>query len=370
MFEVSMILLIWISSAFLLLQVAVTVYNFISKPLLKKKQQDHSSAFVSVLIPARNEERNIGNLLSALSLQQYDDFEIIVLDDNSNDHTAEIVIEQSNHNNRIRLIKGTTLSQHWLGKNWACHQLALEAKGDYFLFLDADVNPHPNLIASLIGEAAEKKLTLLSVFPDQQMETIGESCVVPLMNYILLSLLPLKFIFSKGNVSFSAANGQCMFFNARDYRENLFHQQVKEKVAEDIEIMKIVKTKSRAGETLLANGLISCRMYSSGNEAILGFRKNILSIFGNSIFFLLTFLLLSVFAYIPIIMFATAPVILLMLCGVLLIRILISVISNQSSFKNIILHPLQMLMLVFISVLALISKSNKNATWKGRRIKI
>ena len=86
---------------------------------------------VSVLIPARNEETKIGLSLAALVLQRYTPMEILVLDDDSGDNTLEIIRSFEQRDHRIRVIQGKELPDGWIGKNWACHQLFNEAKGDY-----------------------------------------------------------------------------------------------------------------------------------------------------------------------------------------------------------------------------------------------
>ena len=94
--------------------------------------------FVSVLVPARNEERNIARCINSLIMQDYENFEIVVLSDNSTDRTEEILDEFARTDNRIKVIKGRPLPHGWVGKNFACHQLSKAAKGEYLFYADAD----------------------------------------------------------------------------------------------------------------------------------------------------------------------------------------------------------------------------------------
>jgi chlorobactene glucosyltransferase len=105
-----------------------------------------------------------------------------------------------------------------MGKNWACHQLAAQAEGQYLLFVDADVQIGPEFIQSALHEVKTKNLALLSVFNDQLMYTLGEKLVVPLMHYILLTLLPLRLVYRTKDPRIAAASGQCMVFEAATYR--------------------------------------------------------------------------------------------------------------------------------------------------------
>src|SRR6476661_4152871 len=123
-----MIILFYIIFFFLILRFTVTLFNFISNPKLSAspKQYHH---LVSVLIPARNEAKTISKLLTSLQKQDYQHLEIIVLDDNSDDETYIICQEFANKDTRFRAIKGLELPSTWLGKNFACYQLAKQAKG-------------------------------------------------------------------------------------------------------------------------------------------------------------------------------------------------------------------------------------------------
>ena len=91
---------------------------------------------VSVLIPARNEEQNIRTCLGALMQQDFPKLEIIVIDDQSTDTTAEVVREFQGKSTAITLISGKELPPGWMGKNYALYQGVQEAGGEYLLFLD------------------------------------------------------------------------------------------------------------------------------------------------------------------------------------------------------------------------------------------
>ena len=185
-----MTIALYLIFAFTIIELITVVLNLVFIQKLKTAPFDEKP-LISILIPARNEEENIGSLLTGLINQTYQSIEIIVYDDCSTDHTTQIVTKLALQNSKIKLINGKELPQGWLGKNHACHQLAEAAQGDYFLFLDADVSLKPDLVASTFFHLKQNNLGLLSVFPIQKMKTMGEWITVPLMHFILLSLLPL-----------------------------------------------------------------------------------------------------------------------------------------------------------------------------------
>ena len=362
-----MIIVLTVIFIFLILRFVVTLFNFISDPKLRRvnRMQDER---VSILIPARNEEANILTLLQSIHEQDYPDYEVIVLDDDSTDRTYEICEEFAANHSRFSVIKGKPLPEGWLGKNYACHQLAKQAKGSFLLFLDADERVYSDLINSAVHRMKFKHLALLSLFTNQEMHSLGEHTVVPLMHYLLLNLLPVRLIYLTKNPAFAAASGQFMMFHAELYRQNQWHELAKGRVVEDIEIMKLVKAEKLLGESLLANGLISCRMYTNYRDAVNGFSKNFLAPFNYSIMGFIFYLMLVVGG--PLIVIATLNLPLIaMMCGLILLsRIMISLSSGQNAVFNMLLHPFQMLSLLLIGIFAIQNHLTNNTTWKGRKV--
>lgn len=360
--------LIYLIFFFLVLRFTVTLFNFISNPKLTNAGRQHDD-FVSILIPARNEEADILNLLQSIKDQNYTNYEVIVLDDNSTDKTFKICQDFAYSDKRFRVVSGKALPADWLGKNYACHQLAESAKGKYLIFLDADEIINDGLINNTIHRMKSGNLSVLSLFTDQIMNTWGEKLVVPLMHFFLLNLLPLRLVRLSKNPSFSAASGQFMMFDATNYHQNKWHEQVKDKVVEDVEIMKLVKGFSYNGEALLANGYISCRMYKNFSESLNGFSKNFFAGFNYNIFGLFFYLFLVVLGPIASFFFLSRELVFFALSLIVLSRIMISLASRQNVLQNLILHPLQLLCMVLISVISVKKYFTKTVVWKGRAIR-
>jgi len=361
-------ILIYLIFFFLILRFAVTLFNFISNPKLTTSAKQHNE-LVSILIPARNEETDILGLLTSIKDQNYSNYEVIVLDDNSTDNTFQLCKDFSSQNKQFHVLSGKSLPKDWLGKNYACYQLAQGAKGSYLIFLDADEAIKDGLINNSINRMKSGNLTLLSLFTDQVFKSWGERLVVPLMHYVLLNLLPLRLVRLSKNPSFSAASGQFMMFDAANYHDNQWHEQVKHQVVEDVEIMKLVKGSDFNGEALLANGYIYCRMYKNFNESVNGFSKNFLAGFNNSVFGLFLYLLLVVIGPVASFFFLSSELILFALSLIVLSRVMISLASRQNVWQNVLLHPLQLFCMVFISVISVKKYFTKTVVWKGRTIK-
>ncbi len=354
----------------LVLVFSVSIYNLFTAPVIKStKDLPNSDCLISVLVPARNEEKNIGKCIENLIKQDYPNSEILVLDDHSTDKTAETVKTYKDKNDKIRLIKGSALPEGWLGKNWACHQLSLQARGNYFLFIDADVRLNENTLSSVIEETNKSKAQMISVFSTQIIKSIGEWLIVPLMNWLLLAFLPLRLVYTSTNRSFSAANGQFMFWAKNTYLEIGGHQSVKDEVVEDMEFARMCKSKGIKIKTMLGGNLIFCRMYENLSDAIKGFSKNFFRGFNISP---LTFLLVIIFFFVvfllPFFIVFFNSLYLIPVIIIFFIRGIISTLSNQNIFFNSILHPFQIIFLLFIGINSIIVSKYKKTEWKGRLI--
>ncbi len=346
----------------------IVLYNYFTAPRFKKQKVELSQVpLVSVLIPARNEEENITNCIESVLNQDYKNIEIIVCDDKSTDNTEQKVLELNNP--KIKLIKGKELPFGWLGKNWACHQLSKHASGEYILFIDADVRLEKNAVSFVINEVLKKDCKMLSCFSTQIINSFGEWLVVPLVNWLLLTFLPLKKVFSSKNENFVAANGQFVLFEMKKYFEIGGHEAVKNNVVEDMEFARILKSKGEKIITLLGNYVVNCRMYDSFADGLKGFSKNFYPGFKTnpSVFLILLITLFTLFVS-PFILVFQNYFYLIHVFIIILIRMFISRMSNQNISFNVLLHPLQMIAMFFIGINSIYTTTTKKAEWKGRKI--
>ncbi len=188
------------------------------------------------------------------------------------------------------------------------------------------------------------------------------------MHYLLLSLLPLKWIYSLPFPSMAAANGQFMLFHAQTYHQFHWHQLAKRIIVEDIAIMRMIKSKKLKGMTYLSRGLIRCRMYQNYQDGIQGFSKNMLAGFGNSVLVLIIYLVLVAFIWPFVIVKISLYTFLICIFMILSMRSMISLLSRESIIWNLCLHPIQMYHLILISLLSIYKKATRRNTWKGRNI--
>jgi chlorobactene glucosyltransferase len=233
---------------------------------------------VSVLIPARNEEENIETCLKSLQKQDYPNFEVLVLDDNSTDRTAELVEKMAAKDGRIKLIIGEPLPDGWAGKPFACYQLAEKAKGSWYLFVDADTTHAPHMLRSTLALALELKPSLLSGFPRQMAESIPEKIGMPVFYFIIMSWMPLWWLQRAKEPRPSMAIGQFLLFSKEEYWRIGGHEAVGSKVLDDVWLG--VETVRHGGRHIAVDlsSVVSTRMYQGVREMWSGLVRSIYSV--------------------------------------------------------------------------------------------
>ncbi len=264
---------------------------------------------ISICIPARNEENVISKCVKSILSQNYSNFEVLVLDDNSDDKTPNILQDLALSHQQLHVFKGKAKPIEWLGKPWACHQLSKKANGDILLFIDADVWMTPDTIAKIVSKM--DNYDALTVWPEQKVYGFLEQLIVPTVYFALLTLLPTiyversprwipTFISKHLDQKFVAACGQCIAFKKSAYQTINGHKSVKNEVVEDMELAR--KLKEHHLVLSMCNGIdtIYCRMYTSGSEIWQGFQKNFYAGFNNPFEFLLMAIIHFLFFLLPI----------------------------------------------------------------------
>ena len=249
---------------------------------LKKPPSDSKipkpAPFVSVLIPARDEEANIEACLESLRKQDYPNFEILVLDDNSSDNTANIVDQIATKDNRIQLIRGEPLPEGWAGKPFACYQLAKKARGPWLLFIDADTTHAPHMLRSVLAIALKLRPFLLSGFPRQLATSLPQKVAIPVLYFVILSWVPLWWLQRSKKPKPSLAIGQFLLFPREEYWKIGGHKAVKSRILEDVWLGVEVNRHGGRHVAVDLSPVVSCHMYQSLGAMWEGFVKWIYSV--------------------------------------------------------------------------------------------
>ncbi|GAA5533609.1 glycosyltransferase family 2 protein [Deinococcus aluminii] len=261
------------AGGFFAYKAAALLVNALTFPRLRPRPTP-AGPRVSLLVPARDEAHNLPRTLPGLLAQGA--HEVLVLDDGSTDGTAQVARQLG-----VRVLPGRPLPGDWHGKPWACQQLARAATGDVLIFTDADVFWHPGALGAVLHELERSRADLLSVYPRQHNVTPGERLLTPLVDAVLLTLLPAPLL-RLPHASAAAANGQLMAFRREAYQRVGGHALVRAELLEDVTFA--ARLKARGGRLALALGGpgVGVRMYRSYPESAAGFGKNAAAFHGRS----------------------------------------------------------------------------------------
>jgi chlorobactene glucosyltransferase len=238
---------------------------------------------VSFLVPARNEEGNIRTCLLSLLSQNFPDFEVIVLDDQSEDGTSREIIRLKGEFPELKVIAGESLPVGWLGKNWACHQLFESARGDILFFTDADTVQTPNTLKKVASSMKGERADLITGVPKQILGSWSEKMLVPLFPWAFYTFNPLLLAYAIRFPELSAAVGQLMVFRREAYQKIGGHASVRESMVEDLELARRIKANGLSWRVMDITRMISCRMYRNSGEVFQGLAKNLFAAFEHRI---------------------------------------------------------------------------------------
>lgn len=260
-------------------------YNML-KQVDASKLKDSELPFISVVIPARNEETKIGRLLESLCKQDYPNFEVVVVNDRSTDRTGDIIADYAQKDDRIKLIQGSDAPPGWIGKcNAILHAVSkVSKKGDdqWYIFTDADTYHHPNSLKDAVSYALANELDLLSFIPVQELGSFPERLVMP----VLLSGFLLGDPFHTVNdpdAERAYAYGQYIVCKRTSYEAMGGHESVRDEIVEDHAIARVFKEKGFKIGVADGKSLYSVRMYVDLKSMWLGWTKNLYSLIDSKI---------------------------------------------------------------------------------------
>lgn len=367
-----MFVLMFIAIGLLAVVLTVTLFNAVTAPMLKKAGECQDRQRVSVLIPARNEEANIGACIEGFLSQNYDNFEIRVLDDQSTDRTGAIIEKFDEKYPEVQAVRGKPLPAGWLGKNWACHQLSQHADGEILIFTDADNRPAPDAIANTVAYMQKFTLGLLSAFPEKVTGTLAEKLVVPVVDMFVYAGLPLWLTYFNRSPSLAAASGLWIAFTREAYQQIGGHQAVSNQIVEDVELSRLAKKKGIRILTSVGTRVVCCRMYQSFGEVWNGFSKNLFGLvrYKTLSLFVLTLILFTM-CVLPYITVWFEPFTKLSVIAIsinVVMRVVLALKYKHAFFTSVVLHPLGVLATLLIGINSFYQVKRGRLEWKGRQI--
>ena len=227
---------------------------------------------VAVLIPARDEERNIAACVESVLASRDVELEVLVLDDASTDSTGAIVAEIAASDGRVRLVQTQALPAGWNGKQRACWLLAQETDAPLMLFLDADVRLAPDALARCVGEMSS--LSLLSGFPRQVTVGWMEQMLLPLIHFVLLGFLPMGRMRKTTKPAYAAGCGQFFLAERGAYFASGGHAAIRETRHDGLRLPQVFRRHGYRTDIFDLTVLAEVRMYDSTRAVWMGLAKN------------------------------------------------------------------------------------------------
>lgn len=260
---------------------ALSLSNVLWLRLSARRPDVRHRGKVSVLVPARDEERTIARCLDSLLAQTYPDLEIVVLDDESSDRTGEIIADYARRfPGRVRAVRGSPLpARGWIGKPHALRQLAAVATGELLLFTDADTVHGPHSVSWAVANLDRHRADLLSGYVHQDLGSLGEALVVPATYLMSALILPLWLIPATRSPALSFAIGQLVLVRRRAFDAVGGEGAVATSISDDVAFARAVKAAGFRTVFLDAGPYVRCRMYEGYVASVEGISKNIYDFF-------------------------------------------------------------------------------------------
>ena len=263
--------------AFWLFALATTVLSLATVPRLRTRMPRRFPR-VSVVIPARDEERTIERTVRALLAQTYPELELIVVNDRSVDRTGEILAAFE----QVIVVEGEEPPPGWLGKPWALHQGSARATGELLLFVDADVIYEPDAVAAIVAhfETRAADVAMLGILPNIVMRGFWEHVIMPNLAVFAYTFLPLWAVNRTRMRMLAVGGGPGNLVRRGDYEAAGGHESLRDAVVDDVGLGRLLRRCGRRTEVVRAESFVSVRMYHGLREIVSGFTKNAFAVFG------------------------------------------------------------------------------------------
>jgi len=354
----------------------ITIPNIIWMFINTKAPARKNGPRVSVLIPCRNEEDNIGRCLNSLLRQDYENYEIVVLDDGSEDSTWEIISNYAAKHENVKVFQGKPLPDTWNGYPHAMHQLAEHATGDLLIFTDADTQHSKTSVSWGVTNILYHNVDFLSGYTRQIFANVSDAMVVINIFLNTVILLPLWLVKPTKSSSFAMALGQYMCFKKESYFRYGGFEVVKDKMTCDVYMARELKRRGGKQIFLDAKAQVRCWMYHSFRDAVVGISHHIYDFFERNAYpvyvlipFVIAFMLMPPLVAV-VLAIAGIPLPVTLIIGLLILAVSWSLvlIDRRVPFYAILLYPMQFAVLIYIAFISVHNqKSGKGHIWKGRK---
>jgi glycosyltransferase involved in cell wall biosynthesis len=239
-----------------------------------KPHADSQAPFVSVIVPARNEGESVRACLQSLLNQDYQQIEIVAVDDRSGDATGAIMDAVAAIDRRVQVIHVTSLPEGWLGKCQANYLGAAVARGEWLLFTDGDIIFEPSTLSRAISHVTGEGLDHLCLFPGLISDGGFEKAIVCCFGLLLSVVLKLWDVRNPLKPLAFCGIGAFNLVRAEAYRLSGGHERLRMEVADDVKLGKLLKMHGFVTDVLDGIEAIRVRWQRGYWGVVRGLEKN------------------------------------------------------------------------------------------------
>lgn len=334
---------------------------------------------ISVLIPARNEEENIGACVRSLLGQDYPDFQVIVLNDGSTDGTGKILSELAKADSRLKVISGQPLPPEWIGKHWACHQLYRASDGELLLFTDADTVHASDTLSCSAAALQAEKADMLSIIPRHKLGSLAEKLIMPIFALGVFASRPLSASLRPRSITVLSASGKLMLLPRSSYEAIGGFEGIRQFVLDDLQLAEKIIASGMRYRLFDGTDNVSCRMYHNWTELHEGLAKNSFPACGYNVpLSFITWLWINFAFWAPVIELGVhkmpnyPPVLSLGLAAISIIASMLLFTGYYLRFKLplyiVPFYPVSVSLITAISFSSMYLTLSGRATWKDRKL--
>lgn len=345
-----------------------TIVNLLFVPRLARHTEPRH-LLISVIVPARDEERSIERTVRALLMQTHRRLELIVVNDRSVDSTGAILDRLATDDPRLIVIHGEEPPEGWLGKPWALHQGSRRASGELLLFVDADVHYGPEALASASDALIRADVSMVSLLPHFELRGFWEHVIIPNLAVMAFSVVPL-WIANRTRIPWLAVGGGPGNLVTRAaYKAAGGHESLRDAVIDDVALGRLLRRRGYRTVAIRADAHISVRMYHGLREIIRGFSKNSFAIFDYRFDVLVTAVVASGLMNVAPYLLALAgePYAAAAILVIILSRLILFIALGYGVLNALFAHPLMMLAWFYILMRAVwFTGIRRQVRWRGR----
>jgi glycosyltransferase involved in cell wall biosynthesis len=369
-----------ILSILIVLFINIIVNRIVIKEPIESMRRDMLPS-VSVLIPTRNEAKNIGACLRGALTQDHPKYEVIVVDDSSTDATLQIAQNAAANTQRLRVFRGRPVAPHWFGKTYGQYQAAQVSRGQYLLFLDADVVLDRRALSYMVTAAKKTGAGILSILPLQVKQGFWEGLLGPFKYFHLFLFFPTYAMDWPWEAMAAYANGQCMLIERETYRKIGGHSGASETLREGADMAQLIKRKGGKIRLLSGSGIARARLYGGPPDLWEGFTRFLYSTAHRTV----ALALLMILVYAVLFVLPVIKVVLALATGAKLVSVALPLVQiglgmimflaamgrYGLAFSEVLFFPLGAAVWIGMIGKALsVSMSKQGVNWKGRVVKL